>query len=294
MTSNSGERNLRGNIIDYLSGKIPLEHLRQIYRSYDIIGDIAVVRIPEEAEQYSKLIAEAIMHIHKHVKSVWHQVSPVSGDFRLRKLELIAGERKTETLYKEYGCTFKVDIEKCYFSPRLSYERMRIAKLVQPNEIVINMFAGVGCYSILIAKHSEVRKIYSIDINPHALHYMRENVKLNKVEGRVVPILGDAKKVIEESLSEVADRVLMPLPEKAYEFLESAFQALKPEGGWIHYYSFEHAAKSEDPLKKAKEKISEKLRNQRFDCEISFGRIVRGTGPNWYQVALDIQAKLKR
>jgi len=280
---------LKGNIKDYLAGKIPDEHLRLIYRSFDIVGDVAVIRLPEEAMQYKELVAEAIMGIHKNVKSVWVQTSPVSGDFRLRKLEWVAGEKRSETVYREYGCIFKVDLKKCYFSPRLSYERMRIAKLVQPKEIIVNMFAGVGCYSIIIAKYSEAEKIFSIDINPHAVEYMKENIWLNKVEDKVVPILGDAKVVIEKSLSGMADRVLMPLPEKAYEFLETAIQALKPNGGWIHYYSFEHARKDEDPIEKAKLKLIEKFEELGIKCNLAFGRIVRGTGPNWYQITIDIE-----
>lgn len=280
---------MKGSIKDYLAGKIPDEHLKLIYRSFDIVGDIAIIRVPKEASQYRKLIAEAIMSVHKHVKSVWEQASPVSGDFRLRELKWVAGEKKSETIYREYGCTFKVDLKKCYFSPRLSYERMRIAKLVQPKETVINMFAGVGCYSIMVAKHSEAKKIFSIDINPHAVKYMKENIRLNKVEDKVIPILGDAREVIEKNLSKTADRVLMPLPEKAYEFLETAIQALKPKGGWIHYYSFEHAGKDENPIEKAKLKVIEKFEELEINYNIAFGRIVRGTGPNWYQIALDIE-----
>ena len=139
------------------------------------------------------------------------------------------GERKSETIHKEYGCVFKIDLKKAYFSPRLSYERLRIAKLVKPGEVVLNMFAGVGCYSISIAKHSEPLKVFSIDINPVAFQLLHENSRLNRVEAVVVPIQGDAKQVIDTELLNVADRVLMPLPERANEYLDSAFSALKPK-----------------------------------------------------------------
>ena len=282
---------MEGNIKDYLAGKIPDEHLRLIYRSFDIIGDVAVIRLPEKAMQYKELVAEAIMSIHKNIKSVWAQTSPVSGDFRLRELEWVAGERKSETVYKEYRCIFKVDLKKCYFSPRLSYERMRIAKLVYPKEIIVNMFAGVGCYSIIIAKHSKAEKIFSIDINPYAIEYMRENIQLNKVKDKVVPILGDAREVIKKNLLKTADRVLMPLPERAYDFIETAIQALKNRGGWIHYYSFEHSKKNENPIEKARLKVMEKFEDLGINCNVTFGRVVRGTGPNWYQIVLDIEVK---
>ncbi len=282
---------MKGDLRYLLAGKLEPWELDMVYKSYDIVGDIAIIRLPESLKRRTKIVAEAIMQIHKRVKTVLQQVSPVSGDFRLRKLEWIDGEKRTETVYREHGCSIKVDLGACYFSPRLSYERMRIAQKVKPGEVVVNMFAGVGCYSIIIAKISEAKRVYSIDINPIAFKYMLENVRLNKVERRVVPIQGDAKKVVEERLQNVADRVLMPLPEKAYEYLDCAHLALKPVKGWIHYYDFEHARKDESPIEKTKEKVSGKLKTIFADFKISFGRVVRTTGPNWYQVVLDLQAQ---
>ncbi len=283
-----------GSLKTLLAGKLEPWELRLLYKSYDIIGDIAVIRVPESLKQRREIIAEAIMQTHKRVKTVLCQAGPVSGDFRLRELEWVFGERKTETIHREFGCVFKVDLERCYFSPRLSHERMRIAQQVQPGEVVVNMFAGVGCYSIIIAKHSKAKKICSIDINPVAIQYMQENIRLNKVEEQVVSIHGDAKDVVEEGLRNTADRVLMPLPEKAYEYLDSAVLALKPTGGWIHYYDFEHAKKEENPIEKIKTKTCRKLQRLGVSFGVPFGRVVRITGPNWYQVVVDIQIKKSR
>lgn len=274
---------------EILKDKLPLHEVGSLVRSYDIIGDIAVIRVPESLLRESQIIAEAVMKTHNHVKSVFRQASAVSGDFRLRRLEWIAGEHRTETTYKEFGCIFKVDLADCYFSPRLSFERMRVARLVAPHEIVVNMFAGVGSFSILMAKHAKVDTVYSIDVNPSAVRFMRENVRLNRVQGQVVPILGDAKEVIVERLHSVADRVLMPLPEKALEYIDYAVMALKPDGGWVHYYDFEHGSKDEDPVDKVKAKVSDKLYELRLDFAIPSARVVRPTGPNWYQVALDVR-----
>ena len=150
------------------------------------------------------------------------------------------------------------------------------------------MLAGVGCFSIVIAKHSNAKKVHSIDVNHAAFQYMRENVRLNGVYGRVIPIRGDAKEVIEKRLCHVADRVLMPLPEKAFKYLPYALLALKKAGGWVHYYVFEHSKKDENPVEKVKLKVTEKLESSSVAFEIPFGRVVRTTGPNWYQVVLDI------
>jgi len=280
---------MHGNLKTLLRDKLNTEELRVLYKSYDIVGDIAIIRVHELLKLKAQLVAEAIMKTHKRVKTVLLQTSPVFGEFRLRDLQWVAGENRTETVHKEFGCLFKVDLKQVYFSPRLSYERMRIAELVESNEVVVNLFAGVGCFSIIIAKFSKVDKVYSIDINPVAVRYMQENVILNKVKEKVIPMLGDAKEVVEKQLRSVANRVLMPLPEKAYEYLDQALIALKPSGGYIHYYAFEHAAKNEDPIEKAKARVSEKLQKLKAEYDMLFGRVVRPTGPNWYQIVIDIQ-----
>ncbi len=274
---------------DELKGVLPNHELKHVPNSYDVVGDIAIVRIPEVILHRSRLIAEVIMNRDKHVRTVLRQSGPVEGEYRLRNLEYIVGERRMETIHREYGCIFKVDLKSCYFSPRLSYERIRIAKLVNPDETIVNMFAGVGCFSILIAKHRRVKKIYSIDINPSAVHYHIENNRLNRVEDVIEVIEGDAKDVINERLRGKADRVLMPLPERAYHYIEYAILSLKEGGGWIHYYDFEHAAKGEDPIEKVKSKVDRKLTSLKCNFELANARIVRDVGPRWHQVALDIK-----
>jgi tRNA (guanine37-N1)-methyltransferase len=258
------------------------------YISYDIVGNIAIIRLSSASPENAQNAAKTIMNVHKNVKTVLVQASPVAGGFRLRRLTHVAGEKKTSTVHKEYGCLFSVDVEKCYFSPRLSHERMRIAGMVKPNETVVNMFAGVGCFSIVIAKQVSATKVFSIDVNPAAIQFMQENIRLNRVYDKVMPLLGDSKAIINSQLQRVADRVLMPLPEKALEYLPYAVSALKPSGGWIHYYDFEHAAKNESPTDKVKLKVADKLDALGVDFEVHFVHVVRSTGPNWYQLAADI------
>jgi tRNA (guanine37-N1)-methyltransferase len=271
-----------------LSSVLAPEDLAKVYNSYDVVGNIAIIRLSRISRQNAENIAKAIMCVRKNVKTVLAQVSPVAGDFRLRRLAYVMGENRTITIHREYGCLFSVDVEKCYFSPRLCHERLRIAKLVRPNETVVNMFAGVGCFSIMIAKYVSTAKVFSIDVNPTAFQFMRENIRLNRVDERVIPLLGDSKTIIERRLSHAVDRVLMPLPEIALEYLPSAVSALKTSGGWIHCYDFEHAGKNESPAEKTALKATEKLVSLNVTFEFPFSRIVRTIGPNWYQVVLDI------
>jgi tRNA (guanine37-N1)-methyltransferase len=260
--------------------------------SYDIIGDIAIMRSLSNFSSISKEIenfSHSIMKSNKNIRTVLLQLGSISGSFRIRKLIYVLGEKKTYTIHKESNCLFSVDVDKCYFSPRLSYERSRIVKEVKPNERIMNMFSGVGCFSILIAKRVESAKIYSIDINPVAIYFMEKNIHLNRVYNKVVPLVGDAKTLLENKFQRMADRVLMPLPEKAFEYLTSALLSLKKSGGWIHYYDFEYAKNNENPVAKTIIKVSKKLRNLGVHFDIPTSRIVRSIGPNWYQVVLDLK-----
>jgi len=279
---------LRKRLGKALAESSPSRDFTEVYSAFDIIGDIAIVKLPNGSPVNATEVAKAVMERHKNVKAVFFQETEVRGDFRLRGLTHVTGENRTLTVHKESGCQFKVDVAKCYFSPRLSGERIRIANLVKPDETIVNMFAGVGCFSIVIAKQVSGARIYSIDINPEAVQFMTDNIRLNRVYGNVVPILGDAKTVIQDRLQCCADRVLMPLPEKALEYLPSAVSALKPVGGWIHVHSFEHAAKTENPAEKAKRRLSEAFDDLGVNFEISAVRVVRSTGPNWWQIVADV------
>ena len=259
-----------------------------IYNSFDVVGDIAIVKLNSSLNAQAKIAAEAIMNCNKGVRTVLAQESQIFGEYRLRRLTCIGGENKTHTIHREHGCFFSVDLEKCYFSPRLSGERLRIAQLVESHETVVNMFAGVGCFSIIIAKKMPTAKVYSIDINPDAVGFLHKNIRINRVFRQVVPLLGDSKAIVEGSFQNIADRVLMPLPEKALEYLPCAISAIKASGGWIHLHCFEHAAKTCESVEKAQTKIEQKLKNLKIDFEVPFSRVVRPVGPNWHQVEVDV------
>ncbi|MEM2122654.1 MAG: class I SAM-dependent methyltransferase family protein [Candidatus Bathyarchaeia archaeon] len=279
-------------IFDAANRVLGIDHAGELSKSMDVIGDIAILKMPGLAEPLSRELGEELLRKAPYLRVVLRQSTPVIGDHRIRGLEWLAGEKRTVTYHREYGCLFKVDVAKVYFSPRLSSERMRVAGMVEEGETVLNMFAGVGCFSILIAKRLREVKVYSIDLNPEAVHLMLINTVLNKVQGRVISILGDSKTTIYNLFREGFDRVLMPLPEKAGEYLTPALYALKPEGGMIHYQSFVHADKGENPVIGAFKGLRESLGD--VDFEVEGGRIVREVGPFRYQVALDIKVFRKK
>lgn len=272
----------------FLSQGLSSNEMQKVRTSFDIIGDIAVIRVPITLNHRRHKIAQAVMKTNSSIKTVMNQTGAIRGSFRLRRLEYILGEKKTVTIYREHGCCFKVDLASVYFSPRLSFERMRIANLVNHGETIVNMFAGVGCYSIMIAKHRHVKRIFSIDLNPKAVKLMKDNVQLNHVADKITVIEGDARDIILKQLKQSCDRVLMPLPELAYEYLESAIQALKDGKGTIHYYDVIFAEKSVDPIEKLRYRIEPKLQELTSAFKICDSRVVRMVGPRWYQIVLDI------
>ena len=256
----------------------------ELISAFDQIGSIIIVRIPNSLLSKRKIIGETLLEEVKVAKSVFYQASSVEGDFRTRNLEILAGEDSTRTEYKEFGCRFTVDVENAFFSPRLSTERERIANLIQDGEVMTNMFAGVGMFSIMAAKKKKCR-VYSLDINPIASNLCVENIKLNKLAGKVISINGDSSQIIKEQLMDKSDRTLMLLPERSDEFLESAINTTKNDG-IIHYYSHIHADKKSNAGKLSEEHY---LEITPVESEILNSKIVRAVGPRYYQTVVDVK-----
>jgi len=220
------------DITDYrLLVDVPEEVRPLLPSSFDVIGSIAVVKMADEVVKYASEIGKAIIATQKSIRTVCAD-SGVTDQYRTRDIRVVAGEKVTETVHKEYGMTLVIDIAKVFFSPRLATEREYVSKEVGQGETVIDMFAGVGPFSILIAKTRAPKVVYAIDLNPDAIDYLKRNMLQNKVSN-VVPIQGDARTEI--ARLENADRVIMNLPHEAHNYLREAMRALKP-GGIIHYY----------------------------------------------------------
>jgi tRNA (guanine37-N1)-methyltransferase len=268
-----------------LENQLPPHLLAILPRALDVIGDIAVIDIPTELKAHERIIGEALLQTHKNVRTVLAKVGAVTGTYRLRELEVIAGEHHTTTVHKEHGCQYHVDVATAYFSPRLSTEHNRVASIVQEGETVVDLFAGVGPFSVLIAKKNTGAKVYAVDINPEAVEFLKRNIRLNRVDNRVIPIEGNARQAVEEQLLGVADRVIMNLPEKAIEFVDAACKAVKPSGGTVHYYAF---IRLPDSLEDAQQRFSEAVEKagRKVDAFVS-AKTIRETAPYESQIVLD-------
>lgn len=269
-----------------LEGVLTAKESEELISAFDQIGSIIIIRIPESLLSKKKIIGKALLERVSIAKSVFYQSTAVEGDFRTRDLEILAGDNSTETQYKESGCRFIVDVKNAFFSPRLSAERERIASLVKDGEIVTNMFAGVGMFSIMAAKKRRCT-VYSIDINPVASKLCETNIRLNKkMLGQVISINGDTTAIIKNKLIKESDRTLMLLPERSDEFLESAINTTK-NGGIIHYYSHIHADKKSDAGRLSEEHCMDVT--PAVKSEILHSKIVRPVGPRYYQTVVDVK-----
>lgn len=229
--------------------------------NYDILGNIAIVKFSEETSDEEKLKkAEELLKI-PSVKTVLEKTEKVSGRLRTIKTKFLAGEKTLIADYRESGCRFKFNVETCYFSPRLSNERLEVAKMIKKikNSSVIVMFAGVGPFSIIISKYAKPKRIMSIELGKECCKYASENFRLNKIYSGFEVLQGDVNRLVPK-LKEKYDVIVMPRPNLKDTFLKSAFNVAKKRT-LIIYYGFSSESKKEEMLNEL-EKEAKKCRRK--------------------------------
>ncbi len=272
-----------------LRDELTEDELGNLVKSFEVVGDVAIIEVPEELHHRKELIGEKLMELNNHINTVLREVSGRKGEFRTRDYELIAGEEDTETLHKEHGCRFRLDPTEVYFSEREGKERQRIAEKVGDGETVMVMFAGIGPFPVVIARKNTVESIYAVELNPHAFKYLRKNVSLNKLEEVVEPLEGDVRNVCPKYFGK-CDRVLMPLPKDSANFLDLAVKCLKKEGGIVHYYSWGEEGSLYD---EAEKHIREAAARNNMVVEITDRRKVLPYAPRKWKICLDCKFKNK-
>jgi tRNA (guanine37-N1)-methyltransferase len=252
--------------------------------SYDILGNIALVRFPEDYKQKDKKkFAEKILKEQKGIKTILEKVGKIKGRLRKLSTKFVLGENTKEVLYKENGCVFRFDIDETYFSPRLSNERKEIAEQIREGENVLVMFAGVAPFSIVIAKNSRAKKVYSNEINREANKYAELNIKLNKLKNKVELVNGDAKK-LPLKLKQKFDVIVMPRPQLKDSFLKQAF-SLSKKGTRIYYYDF----CKEDEINSVIEKIKEEASKAKKKIKIFKTKRAGELSPSKIRLRVDFQ-----
>lgn len=262
-----------------LKGKLTEKQVRLVPNSFDVVGDILIFSdFPEELKKKEKIIGQEILRLMKNIKVICKKTKIHSGVFRTKKVKIMAGEKRKTTEHKENNVRVRLNVETCYFSPRLSNERLRIASLVKKGESVLVMFSGIGIYSATISKNTLAKEIYGIEINPFAHKFAEDNLKLNKINN-VKLFLGDVKKIVPK-LEKKFDRIVMPLPKSAEEFLNCALKVAK-KGTIIHFYDFVF----EENFNQAIEKIKKHCKKCKIIQVVKCGQY----SPRKYRICVDFK-----
>ena len=246
--------------------------------SYERLGDIVIV--DEDDPDRAQAIADALVESSIPVETVLTRASKVKGTERLREWDLLYGD-STETVHREYGCSFALDVTEVYFSPRLATERHRVVEQVAAEEQVLDMFAGVGPFVVPFAARGA--QAVGVDVNPVAIEYLRENAQRNGVAERVTAIEGDVREVAHD-YTDWADRLVMNLPHSADEFLDTAVR-LAGDSCVLHYYDIQH---EDDPYAPGERAIREAA-DEAYDVTVENRHTVRSYAPHELNVCLDVR-----
>jgi len=277
------EKELRQDLKTTLSEKLSKEDMNSLKTSMDVTGSIAIIEVPEELCKKESLIANELMKANRQITTVLKK-GKHEGVFRTQRLNYLAGVDTREVLYKENGIVLKLDVEKVYFSPRLSHERKRIAQLIKTPEDVLVMFSGYAPYVCVIAKNSPAHHVDGVEINPDGHSYAEQNLIINKLKNASV-FVGDAREVVPK-LGKKYDRILMPLPKSAADYLDIALDAAK-KGAIIHFYDFQ----KEGEFDRSVEKIAIACKKAGKSCEVL--DIVRcgQNAPRQHRICVDFRVE---
>jgi tRNA wybutosine-synthesizing protein 2 len=267
------------------------EELELLPTGFQRIGDKAILTLKSELVKYKGDIAQIILDLFNYIKGVYLKTGAVSGEYRTPQIEFILGEDKPETIHHEHGISYKFDITKIMFSKGNINERARIALLVQSNEIIFDLFAGIGYFSLQIGRSGKPKKVYAFEWSPITFHYLVENIKLNKINEEreiIVPILGDSK-VEALKIPEKADRVIMGMLPAPKEHIGTVFQIIK-DTAMVHYEGLLNESETEESLL-ADFKVKAKFYNRKI--ELIKTTYVKSYGPKIYHVTLDLKISKK-
>ncbi|WP_432644835.1 class I SAM-dependent methyltransferase [Methanobrevibacter sp.] len=265
------------NFAELLEDELTCEEIENLRTSFDTIGDIVILEIPENLQDKKQIIGDAALKFTKR-KSIYMKRSAIKGTTRVRDLEFLSGVDDSVTIHKEHGARLKLDVRKVYFSPRLATERKRVMQSVNDGEKILDMFCGIGPFPIVIARNKQV-DITAVDINESAIEYLNENIKLNKLKGTIQTYCGDVRQV-SDNFNFKFDRIIMNLPGLAYTFLDVAANLIE-DGGIINYYEFS------DSYEQGIKRLTDACKAAGKEVEIINCRKVKSTSPGEWHVAID-------
>lgn len=272
-------------IEEFLKTQLTKSELKIIPKSQEVIGTILLLEIPEELQPKEKLIAEAYLQLNKNIQTVVKKADAHTGEFRTRKVQILAGKPTTETIHLENKIKIKLNIEQVYFSARSAHERLRIAQQIKTPEQVLIMFSGVAPYPLVIAKNSPAKIVYGIEMNPVGHVYGLQNVTLNNFHDKIKLYEGDVRTIL-PTIKQTFDRIVMPLPKTGEEFLDIAFTK-SHKNTIIHLYAFLEESEINAYAKHVQD-ISKQLHHKiKILRKVKCGQF----SPSVFRVCLDIKVE---
>jgi tRNA wybutosine-synthesizing protein 2 len=281
----------KAKLKEYLKETLDEEELSVLPRGFQTLGNNVILRLNPKLFNKEHDIAKAFLELLPRIKSVYVNRGKIVGTFREpEKIELIGGKDNPIVEHKEHEVIYKFDITKIMFSKGNINERKYLASLVKNGEVIVDMFAGIGYFSLPIAKHSSVEKIYSIELNPESYKYLVENIKINHLWDKIIPIRGNSKEeVLKLSESGVrADRVIMGVLPAPKDYIKEALSLVKNEGTILHFEGVVEKDKYIDLFKE----FSEIALKEDYKCELRSYRNVKSYGPNLFHYVLDICVRI--
>jgi len=265
-----------------LKGKLAGKELDCLPKGYQIIGNILLIKLDKRLIKHRRLIGKAIMDMLPYIHTVC-LIKDIRGNIRKPKIEVIAGCNRTQTMNKEHGCKFLLDVSDIMWSQGNKNEKIRLTKMIRPGENIVDMFAGIGYFSIILAKHCKPKKIYAIDINPKAIEYLRKNIWLNEVEDKIEILQGDCRKFA-ILLENTADRIIMGYLFETENFLPYALKIAK-NNAVIHF----HRTVKEEEIDKFKEKLIKIGTKNKVKIKVLKVKRVKSYAPRILHVVFDLK-----
>ncbi len=268
------------------------EELSLLPRGFQTLGDIIILKLNEKLIGKEHQIAQAYLDLLPKLRSVYINRGKIVGAFRApEKIEFLEGVDNPNVEHKEHEVRYKFDITKIMFSKGNINERKYLSTLVKNGEIIIDMFAGIGYFSLPIAKHAPVKKIYSIELNHESYEYLVENIRINHLIDKIIPIEGNCKTEVLK-LSEAgirADRVIMGVFPAPRDYIKEALSLVKDKGTMFHY----EGVVEKDNIAALFKEFNEIALKEGYNCELISHRIVKSYGPHLFHAVLDIFVSMK-
>ena len=276
----SKDKNLKKTLKKHLSE----EEIEKLKTSFDTVGEIAILEIDEDMRKREEIIAKTLLETHKNIKTILRKDDKHEGEFRTQKMKWLLGEKTKEATHKENNVKIKVNVETIYFSPRLASERKRISEQVEKDEEILVMFSGCAPYPCVLARNTKAKHITGIELNPEGHKYGLMNIEMNKIKN--VTLINDDVNKACKKIKQKYDRIIMPLPKNAEDFLDAALSVSK-KGTIIHFYNFLH----EDEFREAERKVQEACKKNGFEYKKIILVKAGQQSPRTYRICLDFKVE---